>query len=460
MTTRRTPRSRTRPVRRSDVSWSARPSGLVALLVGLLLVVITPMPGSAQSESLRVLADGAGIALGAAVDTDGLEDSAYRELLADQVNLLSTRGDLSMAMVQPQRDSFDFGSAEAIVDFGVENDLSVRGHELIGGAVPAWVAGGSWTAESLSEVLRDHVTTVVGHFRDRNPGVITQWDVVGDAFLPDGSPRPTIWQQVIGDDYLRIAFEAARAADPDAELFYDDFYDDLAVTQDAVASGTAIVPGANAERTTCEAVPKCVAVRDRIAALVAEGVPIDGIGFQSHLFSPDPADFTEFSDWVGELGLQWAVTEFDVPLPVTEIDNPDSLEFQAGVYAAALSACVDAQGCDTFVTWGISDRFSPIPAETGGAFGGALWFDGDDVAKPAFEAMAEVLAQRAAPTVTASTEPSEPAVTSQPPEAPEGVDTSPDDGVPVPLLVGFGAVAVITAVVVVTRRRGSGDLAS
>ncbi len=51
---------------------------------------------------------------------------------------------------------------------------------------------------------------------------------------------------MIGDDYIRLAFEAARSGDPDAELFYDDFYDDLAVTQDAVASGVAIVPGANA----------------------------------------------------------------------------------------------------------------------------------------------------------------------------------------------------------------------
>ncbi len=188
--------------------------------------------------------------------------------------------------------------------------------------------------------------------------------------FPDGSLVQTIWQQVIGDDYLRIAFEAARAADPDAQLFYDDFYDDFAVTQDAVASGVPIVPGANAERTTCDAVPKCVAVRDRIAALVADGAPIDGIGFQSHLFSPDPADFAEFSDWVGELGLEWAVTEFDVPLPVTEITNAESLDFQADEYAQALAACVDAPNCDTFVTWGISDRFSPIPAESGGAFGG------------------------------------------------------------------------------------------
>ena len=103
------------------------------------------------------------------MDADGLGDESYRLLLADQVNLLSTRSDLSMAVVQPEPGSFDFSAAEDIVDFAVEVGVPVRGHELLGGAVPAWVAAGSWTAETLTEVLTAHVTTVVGHFRDRNP---------------------------------------------------------------------------------------------------------------------------------------------------------------------------------------------------------------------------------------------------------------------------------------------------
>ena len=365
-----------------------------------------------------------------------------------------------MSVVQPEPGVFDFGRAEAIVDFAVENDLPVRGHELIGGAVPGWVGGGSWTADSLGQVLSDHVAAVVGHFRERNPGVIVQWDVVGDAFLPDGTPRPTIWQQVIGDDHLGIAFEAARSADPDAQLFYDDFYDDLAVTQDAVASGVAIVPGANAERTTCDAVPKCVGIRDRIAELVAAGGPIDGVGFQSHLFSPDPADFAQLSAWVGELGLDWAVTEFDVPLPITELGNVESLQFQAGVYASALSACADAANCDTFVTWGITDRLSPIPVETGGVFGGALWFDENDEPKPAFDAMAGVLGARgAAPgttTPTDSTAATTTTVASSIIDASDdtgGTDNTDDGSALVPVVVGAAALMAIAGVVALIRRR-------
>lgn len=430
---------------------------ITVLLIALAAAVgsFLPTVSSAQPVSLRSLADDAGITLGAAVDADGLSDAAHRSLLAEHVNLLSTRGDLSMTVVQPAPGVFDFGPADAVVDFAVENDMTVRGHELIGATVPDWVSSTSWTAETLSQVLRDHVTAVVGHFRDRNPGVVTQWDVVGNAFLPDGTQRPTVWQQVIGDDYMRIAFEAARAADPNAQLFYDDFYDDLAVTQDAVATATAIVPGANAERTTCDALPKCVGIRDRVASLVGAGTPIDGVGFQSHLFSPDPADFTQLSSWVGDLGLMWAITEFDVPLPVTETASDESLEFQATVYADALAACADAANCDTFVTWGISDRFSPIPQETGGAFGGALWFDASDAAKPAFDAMAQVLAQRApAPDATeppASTTDSIP--TASTPATDDTSNGSAAGDLLVPVLIGLGALGVIAVGVVVARRR-------
>ncbi len=139
----------------------------------------SPWIGHAQAPTLRPLADEAGVKLGAAVDDAALGDDSYRQLLTDHVNLVSTRGNLSMAVVQPAPGSFDFSSTETIVDFAIENDMAVRGHELIGGAVPAWLSGGSWTAETLSVVLRDHVTAVVGHFAERNPGAVIQWDVVG-----------------------------------------------------------------------------------------------------------------------------------------------------------------------------------------------------------------------------------------------------------------------------------------
>jgi endo-1,4-beta-xylanase len=383
------------------------------------------------------------------VTTDSLaDDDAVRELLVDNVTMLSSVDQFDMAVLQPRPGEFDFERADALVDFAADNGLTVRGHGLISrDGLPGWIVDGTWTAEALGEVLRTHVTEVVGRYAERNPGVVTQWDVVDEAFLPDGTRRNTIWQQVIGDDHIPMAFEAARAADPDALLFYDDFYDDLAVTQDAVAVGAAIVPGATAERSTCDAVPKCVGVEAAIGALVEAGVPIDGIGLQSHLLSPDPLDFSEFSAWIEQLGLRWAVTEFDVPVPATEVANPDALAFQATTYADALRSCVEATECDTFVTWGITDRLPPTPDTTGGAFEGGLWFDTADDPKPAFGAMAAVLTEAAASATTATTEP---AGEVAPTPTTAGGDTQPpptDESSTAPTALVVAAVALVAVVV-------------
>jgi len=417
-----------------------------ASLLTVVLAAIVPASG------LRPLAEAAEFDLGAAIDVDALADDAYRQLLVDNVTLVSTRDDLSFGVVQPSPGTFDFARADAIVDFAVASGMTVRGHDLIGaGPLPAWITDGAWTAETLGEVLRDHVTEVVSHYAERNPGVITQWDVVGEAFLADGTPRPTVWHQVIGVDYIRIAFDAARAADPDALLFYDDFYDDHAVTQDAVDTGTPITGGATASRSNCADIPKCVSVQSAVTTLVGAGVPIDGIGFQAHLASPDPVDFAAFSSWVGDLGLVWAVTEFDVPLPITEIDNPVFLEFQAATYGSALGACVESPICDTFVTWGITDRH--VSDDDGGGFGGALWFDAQDAPKPAFTAMADVL--DAASVVAATTLP--PTTLPTPPttsgtEADVETSDADTDSPLIAIAVGAAALGGVALIVAAVRR--------
>ncbi len=411
---------------------------------------------SAKSTGLRDAADAADLNFGTAVTIDALAvDEAYRDLLVNNANMVSTIDEVAFAVVQPEPGVYDFARADALVDFAAANDMTARGHRLVtADGLPDWIVNGAWTAETLGQVLSDHVTAVVTRYAERNPGVVTQWDVVDEAFLPDGTLRDSIWRRVIGDDYLRIAFEAARAADPSAQLFYDDFYDELSVTQDAVDNGVAIVPGATTERSNCADVPKCVGVQTTVAALIDAGVPIDAIGLQSRIRSPDPFDIAQFSTWVEDLGLRWAITEVDVPLPVTEVSSAESLAFQAEVYANSLSACVESVACDTFVTWGVTDRLPPTPDSTGGAFGGALWFDATDAPKPAFDAMAEVLEQSS--TVVPTTE-SAPTTARQAPDATlapgAATSTSTDSGVTLGLVIGGIALCAVAAVVVILRRR-------
>lgn len=409
----------------------------------------------AQSNGLRELADGAELNFGAAVTVESLADAAHAQLAIDNVNMISTVNEVDFAVVQPQPGVYDFTQADVVVDFAAEHGLTVRGHGLISrSGLPEWIVNGAWTPETLAEVLADHVTTVVSRYAERNSGVVTQWDVVDETFLPDGTLRDSIWRQVIGDDFIRIAFDAARTADPDALLFYDDFYDDLSVTQDAVESGIAVVAGATADTSACADVAKCVGVRDTIGALLAAGAPIDGIGIQAHMLSPDPLDFTTFSGWVDDLALRWAITEFDVPVPVTEIANPDTLAFQSSTYTAALDSCLESPTCDTFVTWGITDRVPPLPGD--GAFGGALWYDQLDAPKPAVEAMRAILASSAqvattTPTTTATSASAE--TTASPDLSADGTNT----GSGAVFGVAVAAVAAFVVVIVAVRRRRTGD---
>lgn len=426
-------------------------------------VALAPAGAHAQEDGLGSLADAIGFRLGVAVDAAALDDEDYVELVATDASMLSTIDDVAIGVVQPQPGQSDFGQADAIVELAEDRGLEVRGHILVGpDDLPPWVTGGQWTADTLGEVLRDHVTAVVSRYAERAPGVVTQWDVAGEAFLPDGTRRPTIWQQVIGDDWIRIAFDAAHAADPDAELYYSDFFDDLSLVDDAVASGVELTPGATADRTTCEEVPKCVAVQSMVAALVEQGVPIDGVGFQAHLFSPEPYDLGVFTDWVEPLGLRWAVTEFDVPVPATELAVPDTLAFQAEAYRAALGACLDDAVCDTFVMWGITDRVSPIPGETAGVFGGALPRDADGAPKPAYGAVSDVLraaADAVAPTTSApGTGDVDTAPAGTPTTVPDVASGDTDDGgdaTGVVIAVAAAAVVVAVGIAVVVRRRRS-----
>ncbi len=425
---------------------------LALIAVGTAMSTFVPV-ASAQGTGLRGAADAAELNFGAAVTIDALtSDEAYRNLLVDNVNMVSTVDEVDFGVVQPEPGVFDFTRADTLVDFAAANDMTARGHRLVtADGLPDWIVNGDWTAETLSQVLTDHVTAVVGRYAERNPGVVTQWDVVEDAFLPDGTLRDSIWRRIIGDDYLRIAFEAARAADPDAQLYYDDFYDDLSVTQDAVDNGVAIVPGATTERSNCADVPKCVGVQATVAALIAAGTPIDGVGLQSRIRSPDPVDMTQFPIWIEDLGLRWAITELDVPLPVTEIDNPESMAFQAQVYADTLSACVESTACDTFVTWGVTDRVPPTADSTGGAFGGGLWFDASDTPKPAFDTMATVLEQSS--TVVATTEAPSTTAAAIPDTVAPTTDSDVDSGVVTGLVIGGLALCAIAAVIVLVRRR-------
>jgi endo-1,4-beta-xylanase len=354
-----------------------------------LLLVVAALAGGC----LRAPSVGAGLRFGYAVDPVPLAtDPVYRAIVSADASVVTPENHMKWELIHPAPDRFDFTAADTIVAAAAAHDQTVRGHVLVWHRqLPSWLTDREWTRGQLVAVLRRHIHTVVGHFRRAHPGVVRQWDVVNEAFQADGTRRPTIWQEVIGDDYIELAFRFAHQADPDAELFYNDFFDNGYVVGEALQTGGPIGVGATAGRSSCDEVPKCVATRALAGDLVAKGVPIDGIGFQGHVLGTAPADYGELSEWTAPLGLDWALTEVDVALPANRGEDPAALAAQADAYVSMVGDCLGSVNCDTVVVWGVSDRDSWVPGATGGLFDHATLYDRDRHPKPAVARLLQLL---------------------------------------------------------------------
>ncbi len=362
------------------------------------LAVLTVLMALVATACLRVPADKRGQRFGYAINPHALEsDADYAARVAADANTITFENHTKWGLVQPQEGVFDFTRADQIADFAEAHDIDLRGHVLVWHRqLPEWVTERDWTRDELIEAMRSHIHTVVGHFRDEYPGRVVHWDVVNEAFLPNGQRRPTLFQRVIGDDYIELAFRFAHEADPSVRLFYNDFFDNGIVLGEALTEGYEIAQGATSDITSCDEVPKCVSTRALADSLVKRGVPIDGIGFQGHVFGTSPTDYGEFTSWTAGLGLDWALTEIDVALPAGG-NTPEALADQADAYRKMLRSCLYSKNCDTTIVWGVTDAYSWIPATTLGLFDHALLYDSDALPKPAYWSLLGELAGGSGP---------------------------------------------------------------
>ena len=161
---------------------------------------------------------------------------------------------MKWGLVEPLRDMFDWKAADALVAFAKANRQKVRGHTLVWHSqLPLWLINGAFQPDELKDLMVAHIAAEAGRYK----GAIYAWDVVNEPFADDGEWRKSIWWDAMGPDYVAIALKAARAADPDAKLYVNDY---------------------NVETEG----PKMRALYDLVASLKAAGAPIDGVGLQSH----------------------------------------------------------------------------------------------------------------------------------------------------------------------------------
>jgi endo-1,4-beta-xylanase len=342
--------------------------------IGFLLSFFCVVCADAGSTSLRALANGTGVHIGASV-MGRLDfrnnDPKFLQTLAREYSLLTVGNDLKWAAVRPSRDVFNFQNADDIVSFAEQHGMKVRGHTLVWwNSLPIWLTGGTWTRNELIGILRDHIKTVVGRYKGR----ILAWDVVNEAFTANGFLMNSIWLNGIGPDYIEMAFQWAHEADPNCLLFLnEDGSEGLGVGSDRIYNF--------------------------VADLLARGIPINGVGLQMHLDSNyvatgggltlTPADVQANMARLGALGLQVHITEMDVRIPVPASEAV--LIAQADVYRQMLQTCLSVPACTALVTWGLTDKVSWIPGFFPG-LGAALPFDENYKPKPAYAALQQTLA--------------------------------------------------------------------
>lgn len=338
---------------------------------------------AAKTDSLRALGARDGLRIGTAVNPTELASSTYRSLIANQFSTVTPENEMKWETVEPTQGQYNWGPADRLVAFAQAHHQLVRGHTLLWqNQLPSWltagVANGTISDSDLRALLKKHIQDEVGHFK----GKIWQWDVVNEAFSNtwegDGNPKPAnFWVQHLGAGILADAFRWAHAADPKALLFYNDY-----AIEDINAKSTAILTWAK--------------------GLLAQGVPIDGIGFQTHLDTqyPLPTDMTANMQRFADIGLKVAETEVDVRTNVNPGTNtPQSADLQTlqdANWKQTIDSCLAIKACISYTVWGVSDNQSWVPSTFPGE-GAALLYNADLQPKPEYTVVQHELATVSAP---------------------------------------------------------------
>ena len=301
---------------------------------------------SSDRKSLKYYADQNEKFIGVALATYK-SLSSERETAAKQFNMMVCENEMKFDALEPTQNSFSFGGADGLVSLAQQNNMAIRGHCLVWHSqVAGWVSSDGkkndmgWTREQALEIMKNHITKVMQHYK----GKVREWDVVNECLDDDQTTvrsnptsydlrKQSVWQRAIGDDYIEKAFEYAHEADPDAELYLNDYGVEL--------QGKA----------------KSLAFYNLAVSLKNKGIPIHGVGLQCH-FSIGEVDGVKLNRTIkkfAEAGLKCIITELDMGIPSTSAAD---LEEQARNYRMITDIVLNNDNCPSMVIWGIKDNDS------------------------------------------------------------------------------------------------------
>ncbi|MGD0571543.1 MAG: endo-1,4-beta-xylanase [Sedimentisphaerales bacterium] len=387
------------------------PGALIVILIGLLTLPMTRSTAEeparntvtckAKSKSTYLIADSNQYSLkdvfkndfsvGTALSCHQLSDKEVNDIsiVPSQFNSITPEHFLKWSYVHPEPDKYNFEAADRYVAFGETNKMFIVGHVLIApDLIPDWVFqddnGKTVSREVLLNRMREHILTVVGRYKGR----INGWDVVNEAIGNDGQILETKWCKIIGRDYIQKAFEYAHEADPNAELYYNDYNVWSKKDIDSIVR--------------------------LVGTLKAKGLRIDGIGMQAHwgLYSPSPDAIENSIVALSQSGVKVMISEIDISvLPCYDsnkdgdIKNDPALQKKFNPYPDTLPAEVQEKLAERYgelfavfhkhadkisrvTLWGVQDGQSWLnrwPVE--GRADYPLLFDRNLKSKPAYYAV-------------------------------------------------------------------------
>ena len=366
---------------------------LVQIVFGTLLLSTLISSARTQPPSLKEVFKN-DFMIGAALNRRQFseEDPRAMSIINAHFNSITPENQLKWQYVHPSPDKYDFNGSDRYVQFGEKHGMYVIGHTLVWHRqTPDWVFedgnGKPASRDLLLSRLRDHIHTVVGRYKGRIKG----WDVVNEAIEANGTMRQSKWLKIIGEDYVAKAFEFAHEADPNAQLYYNDY--------------------------SLENEPKRRGAIELIKRLQAVGIPVAAVGLQGHnrlnwpTVEQQDATIAAFA----KLGIKVNITELDMDvLPaVSEEAGPSlkltpELEAKLNPFASSLPEGIEKEQAkrygelfavylkyrdviDRITFWGVTDGDTwlnnwPVRGRTNYP----LLFDRDGKPKLAFDAVIKI----------------------------------------------------------------------
>lgn len=268
--------------------------------------------------------------------------------------------------VEPQQGVFNFTEGDIIASKAKKAGQYLRCHALVWHSQLApWVEQVAWTPETLRAAIVLHVTKVARHYK----GQCYAWDVVNEALNEDGTYRESVFYKVLGEEYIKLAFQTAAKVDPRAKLYYNDY---------------------NLEWPSA----KTAGAQRIVKMLQKNRIRIDGVGLQAHLIAEQPPTLDQHIDAISgfaKLGVEVALTELDIRLKTPA--TATNLAQQREAYKNVVGACVQVKGCIGVTLWDFYDPFSWVPYVFTGEGAALLWFE-DFSKHPAYDGVVEALTNK------------------------------------------------------------------